>query len=321
MLVWYLIWLAPTVVQDIFAERSWLRARFAGCLFSYMFGVTTSDDYRPVAWMGRYPVDVTTILVIAHVAAMIGACLLFFAGATTFFSWLAFDSAAVLQAYAFHQLVTYAFVHSPADILWFAFGMYMLFVFGREVERFLGRKAFIGLYSILVIGPSLLLTAWGLTRHIRFAGSSALHLAVFVAFATIYPRAELMFRILAKWAALVIVGALSLQWLAYHAWVELTVLWFSTAAAFLFVELRGAGPELAWVGQLKTLFRPKPRLYVVQKSTARRVVEPDDVYASVDPILDKISKSGIGSLTEGERRQLDRARKRLMNRESKTPGN
>ena len=36
-----------------------------------MFGVTTSDDYRPVAWMGRYPLDVTTILVIAHVAAMV----------------------------------------------------------------------------------------------------------------------------------------------------------------------------------------------------------------------------------------------------------
>ena len=30
-----------------------------------MFGVTTSDDYRPVAWMGRYPVDVTTLRFIA----------------------------------------------------------------------------------------------------------------------------------------------------------------------------------------------------------------------------------------------------------------
>jgi hypothetical protein len=60
-------------------------------------------------------------------------------------------------------------------------------------------------------------------------------------------------------------------------------------------------------------FRKKPRLRVVQKSaTARRVAEPDDVYASVDPILDKISKSGIGSLTANERRQLDRARDRLL---------
>jgi hypothetical protein len=42
------------------------------------------------------------------------------------------------------------------------------------------------------------------------------------------------------------------------------------------------------------------------------VVEPEDVSASVDPILDKISKFGIGSLTDSERRQLDRARNRLL---------
>jgi hypothetical protein len=41
-------------------------------------------------------------------------------------------------------------------------------------------------------------------------------------------------------------------------------------------------------------------------------VEPDDVYASIDPILDKISKFGIGSLTVNERRQLDRERERLL---------
>ena len=40
--------------------------------------------------------------------------------------------------------------------------------------------------------------------------------------------------------------------------------------------------------------------------------EPDDVYTSIDPILDKISKSGIGSLTASERRQLDRERERLL---------
>lgn len=277
-----------------------------------MFGVTTSDDYRPVAWMGRYPVDVTTILVIAHVAAMIAGCLLIALQGSAFFAWLTFDSAAVLRSYALHQLVTYAFVHPPSGILWFAIEMYMLFVFGREVERFLGRKAFITLYCVLVIGSSLFLTVWGLSQRTGFAGSQYVHLGVFVAFATIYPRVELMFRIMAKWAAIVLVAAGTLQLLAYHVWWELSVLWFTCAAAFFFVELRGAGPELPWIGYLKTLVRPKPRLYVVQKSTTRRVVEPDDVYASVDPILEKISKSGIGSLTEAERRQLDRARKRLL---------
>ena len=61
-------------------------------------------------------------------------------------------------------------------------------------------------------------------------------------------------------------------------------------------------------------FRRRPRLTIVQKASTnpRRVVDPEDVYASVDPILDKIAKSGMGSLSETEKRILDRARNRLL---------
>ena len=277
-----------------------------------MFGVTTSDDYRPVTWMGRYPVDVTTILVGTHVATLVVGCLLMALGGGAFFGWLAYDSTAVAHGYAWHQLFTYAFVHPPSSLFWFAIEMYMLFMFGREVERFLGRKAFIILYLLLLVGPSALLTAWGFFQPTGLIGSTYLHLGVFVAFATIYPRVELMFRILAKWAALVFVALFTLQSLAYHRWPELAVVWFSVGIAFLFVELRGAGPELLWWTNIRSRLQRRPKLYIVQKPAPRRVVEPDDVYASVDPILDKISKSGIGSLSESERKILDRARNKLL---------
>jgi hypothetical protein len=190
--------------------------------------------------------------------------------------------------------------------------MYVLFVFGREVERFLGRNAFIGLYCILLFGPSALFTAWGLKQNLSLAGSVHLHFAIFIAFATLYPRAELIFRILAKWAALVLIAISTLQYLAYHEWPNLVVSWFSILAAFAFIEARGAGPELTWLTNFKSRFRPKPKLYVVQKSMARPATEPDDAVAAVDPILDKISKSGMGSLTESEKKILDRARNRLL---------
>jgi hypothetical protein len=117
---------------------------------------------------------------------------------------------------------------------------------------------------------------------------------------------------MAKWVAAILAAIYTLQLLAYHAWSDLAVVWISIGAAFLFVELRGSGPELAWLNKLKFSVQPKPKLYVVQKSSERRTVEPEDVYASVDPILDKIAKSGIGSLTVSERRALDRARDRLL---------
>ncbi len=277
-----------------------------------MFGVTTSDDYRPVAWMGRYPVDVTTMLVGLHVAVAIITAILVALGAGSILAYLQFDSAAVWYSGQVWRIFTYAFVHAPSSLLWFAIEMYMLFVFGREVERFVGQRAYIALYLLLLIAPTLVLTLWGFWQRSALAGSPALHFGIFVAFATIYPGVELFLRIMAKWIALILAGIYTLQLLAYHAWSDLAVVWTSIGTAFLFIELRGAGPELAWWSNLKARIGPKPKFHVVQNTRARRVVDPDDVYTSIDPILDKISKFGIGSLTANERRQLDRERDRLL---------
>jgi membrane associated rhomboid family serine protease len=280
-------------------------------LIESMFGVTTSDDYRPVTWMGRYPVDVTTMLVGVHVAAAVITSI-FVMLRFGVLDYLTFDSAAVLYSGQVWRLFTYAFVHTPSTLLWFAVEMYMLFVFGREVERFIGRRAYIVLYLILLLTPAALLTVWGLWQRSALSGSPALHFGIFVAFATIYPRVELFLRIMTKWVVLILAAVYTFQLLAYHAWSDLVVVWTSIGAAFLFIELRGAGPELVWWSDLKARFGPKPKFHVVQKARPRRVAEPEDVYTSIDPILDKISKFGIGSLTANERRQLDRERERLL---------
>src|SRR4029434_1149770 len=234
-----------------------------------MFGVTTSDDYRPVAWMGRYPVDVTTMLVGVHVAAAILAAILVAFGAGSILAWLQFDRAAGLYSGQVWRLFTYAFVHAPSGLLWCAVEMYMLLVFGREVERFIGRNAYIALYAVLLIAPTIVLTAWGLWQHSALAGSPALHFGIFVAFATIYPRVELLLRIMAKWIALILAGVYTFQLLAYHAWTDLAVVWTSIGVAFLFVELNGAGPELAWWNAVKARFAPRPKYHVVPKPRAR----------------------------------------------------
>src|SRR5438874_9467426 len=284
-----------------------------------MFAITTSDDYRPVAWMGRYPVDVTTMLVVLHVAVAILTAVLVAFGASSVVAFLQFDSAEVWYGGQVWRLLTYAFVHAPSGLLWFAIEMYMLFVFGREVERFIGRRAYIALYAALLIAPTIVLTTWGLWQRSVLAGSPALHFGIFVAFATIYPRVELLLRIMAKWIALILAGVYTFQLLAYHAWSDLMVLWTSIGVAFLFVELNGAGPELAWWNAVKARFASRPKYHVLPKPRARTGgsrSESEDVYTSIDPILDKISKFGIGSLTASERRQLDRERERLLKNQS-----
>jgi membrane associated rhomboid family serine protease len=276
-----------------------------------MFGVTTSDDYQPVTYVGRYPVDVTTLLVGIHSIAAILACFLTFSGGGIL-SDLIFNSHAVLRGGAFWQLLTYAFVHPPSGLLWFAIEMYMLFMFGREVEKFVGRRAFIMLYALLLLGPALLLTVWGLWQPAAMGGSGALHFGVFIAFATIYPRVEMFLRVMAKWVALVLFAILSLMYFSAHAWTDLAVLWFSAGSAFLFLRLRGVGPELEWWTNVKEKMQPKPKFKVVPRAAPRRTVEPENVHESIDPLLDKISKHGINSLTASERKALDRARNQLL---------
>ena len=61
----------------------------------------------------------------------------------------------------------------------------------------------------------------------------------------------MLLRIMAKWVALALGAILTLQLLAAHAWSELAVLWLSIGGAFLFIRMRGAGPELEWWSNLQ----------------------------------------------------------------------
>jgi len=190
--------------------------------------------------------------------------------------------------------------------------MYMLFAFGRELERFLGRRAFVLFYLLLLGVPTLFLTVAGLWTRLGLAGSASIHFGIFLAFATIYPNVEMFLRIQMKWVALILVAIGMLAALANHDWASLIVLCATIITAVGFIRLRGAGPELEWWNHVKTRLQPKPKFHVVPRTTPRRTVEPENIHESIDPVLEKISKYGINSLTASERRALDRARNRLL---------
>ena len=53
------------------------------------------------------------------------------------------------------------------------------------------------------------------------------------------------------------------------------VVWTSIGAAFLFIEMDGAGPELPWWEAFKTRFAPRPKFHVVPKMHSSRSAETD----------------------------------------------
>jgi membrane associated rhomboid family serine protease len=278
----------------------------------------SAADHGPLTWWGRVPVYAATWLVIAHTAGMILTALSGPLGYSRFLEHLTFSSQAVLTSGALWQAVTYSFISPPS--LWFLVEMAMLYFFGREVEKYLGRPVFLSLYGTLTLLPPLLLLLMGLTgtSSVLF-GSSTIHFAVFLAFACIHPNAPIFFGIAAKWVALALLALNSLMSVSAMDWKGLMVLWADCAAVVLILRSAGVhtmqfGMPSSMIPRRKQRSEKVPDLSRRSKPKKQVVIETDPV-ESIDPILEKIARSGIQSLTLAEKTRLEQARAALLHKE------
>lgn len=273
--------------------------------------------------MGRVPVYLATVLAMVHGATMILFALVSAAGHQ---GWLVstfiFSPSAVMQDFQIWRFVTYAFVNQPDFMT--ALQLIFLAMFGQEVEKFLGRTSFAWLYGLLVVAAPLLATFFsffGVSG--RLVGSDIPHFAVFIAFVLIYPNVAMFFGILAKWLGIALFGLYSLILLSNQNWVPLAIFWGECAVAALWLAREGVSSvaafaipsPLAWWKSRRT----KRNFHIVPRESRpapkKEKAEPSSAYESIDPILDKIARQGIGSLTKGERDKLERARAELLAKE------
>lgn len=269
------------------------------------------ENYDPITWFGRVPVYATTIIVALYVVCMIGVAVALASGADAILAKLTFDTESVLRHGEIWRCLTYAFVNPPDP--WFIIALVMLYTFGRDVEQYLGRKGFVRLYlGFLLLGPSLLLAASLATGQTFTVSHSWANFAVFLAFVSLYPNAQLLFQIPAKLFAWVFLGLSVLQLLATRQWPEMFVL-LATAFLAYYAMRHGAAINLDFMSRLRPVsHRTKgPRLRVVKNPDD----EPVDPHRIIDPLLEKISRDGLASLTRREREQLERARTVLLEQE------
>jgi membrane associated rhomboid family serine protease len=269
------------------------------------------ENHNPIAWVGRVPIYATTIIVALYVACMVGVAVALASGAESVLDRLRFDTASVLRHGEIWRALTYAFVNPPDP--WFIIALVMLYIFGRDVEQHLGRKGFVRLYlGFLLLGPSLLLAASLVTGQPFALSHSWANFAVFLAFAALYPNAQLLFQIPAKVFAWVFLGISLLQLLAGRQWPEMLVL-LATAFLAWYAIRHEAVVDFNFISR----FRPvshrsgRPRLRVVKNPDE----EPVDPHRIIDPLLEKILRDGLASLTRRERDQLERARAVLLEKE------
>jgi hypothetical protein len=271
----------------------------------------SSDEHQPVTWVRGYPLYAAHLIVAVFVVSMIATAIAMAAGGAQGLNLLRFSSEAVLNGQVW-RVFTYGFVNPPS--LWFAIDMLMIVWFGRELEKFFGRRIFLWLFGTLYLLSPVVMLGIGLMQPTVLAGQRGAF-ALFVAFATMHPNAVMMFNLLAKWVALILVGLFSLIHLADRDLVSLITLWSTTGYAFLFVRVQQGAITLP-----KFSFpRRKPKLRVLPDLPAKPKAAPrasDESMAEVDALLDKIATSGIGSLTPKERARLDAARENMLKRTS-----
>lgn len=273
-----------------------------------MLGVTASDD-QPVAWIGRYPVRSAAVVVAIYVLGMFATVILQTAGVAL--TPFAFYAPAFVRG-ALWQPLTCTLVQMPN--FFFLFNMLFLYWSANEVEKFLGRRRFLYLFALLLVTPPAVLSVWSLFGVQWFYGGPyELSIGMFIAFAALYPNVEWFGWVTLKWLAFAGIVLASMQNLPQHAWGTLSVLWAMCLGSFLYIRsLQERVSRPAWWTKVREKWQPKPTFKVVPRPSARRVVEPENVHESIDPLLEKISKSGINSLTASERRALDRARAQLL---------
>ncbi len=215
--------------------------------------------------------------------------------------------------------VTYMFVHG--GFLHLLFNMLMMFFFGPAVEERMGGSSFALYYFTCGIGGAIVAVMLSVVSPVGpVIGASAAVLGVTLAFAMFWPNMPvyvfpLPVPIKVKWlvAFLVITDLLFLR-------ANDGIAHFAHLGGFLFgfIYLKSEAHlarQTSAAVQARRTMRPTARSTVQRTpKTVRRETSDDEVlslYDDIDRILDKISKSGLESLTPEERRLLDEGSRQL----------
>jgi membrane associated rhomboid family serine protease len=278
-----------------------------------------SDEHQPVTWIRGYPVYAAHFIVAVYVVSMLVTVTLNAAGVAWHNTWLPFFSEEVLRGQIW-RVLTYGLINVPDLQFRWVLDLVMMAFFGREVEKAWGRRTFLGFYATIYLISPLLLTAIGRWMPWPLAGETGA-LAIFVAFATLYPGALMMFNILAKWAAIIIVSIYALIYVNDHAWAPLICLAATCGFAYAFVRHYQGHFSLPdfkfWKRRPKLRVLPDLPAKPAGKAASAPLTPKGTSMAEVDALLDKIAQSGYASLTAKERAKLDSARADMLKRDAK----
>ncbi len=266
-------------------------------------------------WLGRFG-SVVHLMLWINVFVFLAQLVCLYARWDIFERWLALSADGARHGMVW-QFVTYMFLHQPTSLFHILVNLLILWFFGREVEYFIGPKFFTRLYLLSGVFGGLLWLAFHFHTAGYLLGASAGVLACVIAFATLFPDREITFLVFfvlpvtikAKYMALIAV-ALNVVPLLSRSDSNVAYLAHLGGAAFgyFFIKYLGYGTTPRWVAWLQTAGKKR-------SATPRPISDEEYIRQKVDPILDKIAREGMQSLTRAERKILASAKDHVGKRQ------
>ncbi len=222
-------------------------------------------------------------------------------------------------------IVTYMFYHWEFFHLFF--NMLLLFWMGRIFQQYLGSKKLINTYilggisgAIFYIAAYNLFPLFSSHLSVSFAlGASASVLAITIGAATLLPdypvQLLLLGQVKLKWIALIIVLSDLISISGTNAGGHLAHIGGALYGFVYIRQLRDGKDISAWFTRLIALLTPGKRSRMKVHKGGRAQSDSDFAMSKksrqekLDTILDKISKSGYGSLSQDEKDYLFKASK------------
>ena len=221
------------------------------------------------------------------------------------------------------QLLTAGFVHDPHNLWHIGVNMFVLWLFGRDVEGIYGRMEFLRIYLSLVVLSSLAWVVGQVTMRDAqgyMYGASGAVMGILVLYVLHFPRRLLyiwgVFPVPAWVIGVLYVAQDLIGWSEPPQPGQVHVAYEAHLAGALFGFLYyWSGINLGRLlpsGWRVPGLSARPRLRV-HDPRADRPASFDD---RVDSILDKVNRNGIDSLSAEERRLLEDASRRYQHRRS-----
>ncbi len=260
------------------------------------------------SWPPAQRVVLLTLLS-ANVAAFVAQLILSAWDREFVLDYFALSDRGISQAYAW-QFFTALLLHS--SVWHFAGTILVLYFVGRDVEAILGERQFLFLYLFGAFSGELGHLFLMPSNCVLFAASGGVA-AVFIAYATILPELEmttlLLFMVPVRMkmrhlAQITIAAAAALLIFDRSGSIGHSAFLGGAAAGWLYAHVLGFGRTSFLQRALRQRRAEAQRLRML---SAEQFVEQE-----IDPVLEKISRRGIGSLNRRERRLLDQAREKML---------